>query len=513
MKRSGSLPAAHKLAALAALLSAAARADAPPREEATLSPEVKKHLALLRDEIRKRHYTFTVGPKPDERPRALLKAGQPRAAGWLAFVRSSNARGAQEVAAEVQAVAAWEKAHPGEKVLEPPHADCKSAPQYDLRKLGYASPVVHDQKQCNDCWAYTAVEALASNWAIRNHGLPEELSVQQLLDCSGGNECFDPGIWGTTVLKPYDYAKTHGLLASRVYPDAFIPGTSDRIKMPCGLDITPGVKGHVDAHGGLNYQAAAWGFVHPAGDVASVAEIKAALCEHGAISSFVLAGAEGTIVRDLFEHYDGGVFNAQETTYNGPNHAVAILGWNDAKKAWLIKNSWGTTWGENGGDPTRTRGYGWIAYGTNYIGYDAVWMTAKLSHEVNQCSTVARVSVERFTHDRVDSLPPQQQARIRSIARRIAGSFKPPCKPMLTIEIEAYADHEPGKPAAYHSDLGNRRAHAVQAAIAQQLGTLAVKVRFIVKSLGDSRLKHGRPATPDEHLENNRVVVSAAFGR
>ena len=49
-------------------------------------------------------------------------------------------------------------------------------------------------------------------------------------------------------------------------------------------------------------------------------------------------------------------------------HAIVIVGWDDNKRAWRIKNSWGTGWGEGG--------YAWIKYGANLIGHDTAWMQA-----------------------------------------------------------------------------------------------------------------------------------------
>jgi len=65
----------------------------------------------------------------------------------------------------------------------------------------------------------------------------------------------------------------------------------------------------------------------------------------------------------MFKMYQRGIFE-----YNGtqtPNHAILIIGWDDSlgeNGAWLIKNSWGTSWGVSG--------YGWVAYGAANIGDD-----------------------------------------------------------------------------------------------------------------------------------------------
>ena len=34
--------------------------------------------------------------------------------------------------------------------------------------------------------------------------------------------------------------------------------------------------------------------------------------------------------------------------YTTTNHAVALVGWNDADGAWILRNSWGPSWGEDG---------------------------------------------------------------------------------------------------------------------------------------------------------------------
>lgn len=57
--------------------------------------------------------------------------------------------------------------------------------------------------------------------------------------------------------------------------------------------------------------------------------------------------------REDFLYYKGGIYKAM-TSKKAGGHAVAIIGFDDDKKAWLIKNSWGEDWGESG--------YAWVAY-------------------------------------------------------------------------------------------------------------------------------------------------------
>jgi len=61
--------------------------------------------------------------------------------------------------------------------------------------------------------------------------------------------------------------------------------------------------------------------------------------------------------RDLL-YYTGGIYSPKTTSYSGL-HAVCVVGYDDNQKCWIIKNSWGTQWGE--------RGYARVAYGTGKI--------------------------------------------------------------------------------------------------------------------------------------------------
>ena len=107
-------------------------------------------------------------------------------------------------------------------------------------------------------------------------------------------------------------------------------------------------------------KGAAWDYVaSPPDKLPTALELKTALIEHGPLVAPIYYD-------DCLANYRGGVFN--EKDLGMINHVVLLIGWDDEKEAWLIKNSWGETWGE--------KGFGWIKYGSNNIGVFAAWIEA-----------------------------------------------------------------------------------------------------------------------------------------
>jgi hypothetical protein len=107
-------------------------------------------------------------------------------------------------------------------------------------------------------------------------------------------------------------------------------------------------------------KAASWDYVNaPPDELPSVEQLKTALVEHGPLVAPI-------VYDECLAKYKSGVFNEQNLGMI--NHAVLLIGWDDAKEAWLVKNSWGEEWGENG--------FAWIKYGSNNIGVFAAWIDA-----------------------------------------------------------------------------------------------------------------------------------------
>ena len=94
--------------------------------------------------------------------------------------------------------------------------------------------------------------------------------------------------------------------------------------------------------------------------VPSVDAIKQAIYTYGPISVAVCAGSH-------FQAYSGGIFNTSESCGSDViNHAVVLVGWNDNNGTdgyWILRNSWGTSWG--------MAGYMYIGYGVSQVGYGA----------------------------------------------------------------------------------------------------------------------------------------------
>jgi len=218
---------------------------------------------------------------------------------------------------------------------------------YDARTAHYV-PNIHSQ-HCGNCWSYSSVGALEISYAKLSSTAPTsiDLSEKQIVACSGAGSC--GGGW------PYQVYAWLTSSHTKVMNESQDPDNGQN--GPC---IPVPANAHVQAIG--------WGLADPGAglfNIASVEKIKEAICTYGSVSCCLEA-------TPLFQNYAGqGVFTEFTSTTNNPsiNHAIVLIGWDDAKQAWLLRNSWGSNWGDGG--------YAWIGYHTNNIGYGAIWVLSQ----------------------------------------------------------------------------------------------------------------------------------------
>ncbi|MBN1485142.1 MAG: protease inhibitor I42 family protein, partial [Chloroflexia bacterium] len=202
---------------------------------------------------------------------------------------------------------------------------------------------VKNQGSCGSCWAFGTVGPLESQILIQD-GITRDLSEQYLVSCNTDGWGCDGGWWA------HDYHEW------KVPPSEPAAGAVYEADFPYTAADDPCNPPHTHHETITN-----WEYVGSSSSVPSTTDIKQAIYDHGPVAAAVC-------VNTSFQSYGGGIFSGPGCT--SVNHAIVLVGWDDSDGVWILRNSWGPSWGESG-YMRITYGTSQVGYGANYVEYQA----------------------------------------------------------------------------------------------------------------------------------------------
>jgi len=174
---------------------------------------------------------------------------------------------------------------------------------------------IRNQAKCGSCWAFAMTGGLESYALLieKKPGVDLDLSEQIMLSCSGVGSCSGGRLNAR-------YLEKTGLPPEEYYPYTATNGKCSNA---------------TDGWQEKTYKIGDWGSVSR-----DLASLKAALVKYGPLPTAMM-------VYEDFMHYKSGIYSHVTGRRLG-GHAILLIGYSDEEKYFIVKNSWGTKWGENG---------------------------------------------------------------------------------------------------------------------------------------------------------------------
>jgi hypothetical protein len=212
--------------------------------------------------------------------------------------------------------------------ISPVIADCNTDSQLDelpssfcwrnINGTDFTTPI-KNQAPAPTCEAYALVSAVETLVQYElGYPFDCDLSEAHLFFYAGGTTD-----WGVRVIDACEYLIEHGVPDEGCYPDPHRPYDPDSNDSLAGWE-------------NRTVKITEWGWVEN-----SVDSIKHALVEHGPLIVCILQ-------RNDFLRYRGGVYTPHRWMEIQSGHVVTLVGYDDADECWILRNSAGTGWGEDG---------------------------------------------------------------------------------------------------------------------------------------------------------------------